>query len=65
VVRKRSVGRKWSESDPAPHFLVVQASDQGPPLELKMANWWTLPWRDFIVKEVQRTGFREFAIGIG
>ena len=28
-----------------------------------MPNWWNLPFRDFVVKEVTRPGFREFAVG--
>ncbi|TFJ85703.1 hypothetical protein NSK_003209 [Nannochloropsis salina CCMP1776] len=28
-----------------------------------MPNWWNLPFRDFVVKEVMRPGFREFAVG--
>jgi len=28
-----------------------------------MPNWWNLPFREFVVKEVTRPGFREFAVG--
>jgi hypothetical protein len=45
------------------HHQPYISTDSNGQRKRAMPNWWNLPFREFVVKEVTRPGFREFAVG--